>query len=263
MGYSFVDFGKMAQSNALSIRTIFNGKELEKSINVPGFSFTTLRVRGRGTVNYETDTVRPPSSDFSFVMDRVVGEREIVVTALVKANTNEVYRRGMSKLNQLLLSKSQSAIRFTDDTNYTYYGLVDNVQDGEEESNTQRVEITFKCFDPFKYTSPKTLSYTSAQLLSLETDFPVRPLLKLKSVEGQVTITNTTTRKSLIFRDLPLGVLDVDLENGTVTKGLNKVNALEHLVLTSDWEDFTIHNGDQVVINPPTDVEIVYRGVAL
>lgn len=49
-----------------------------------------------------------------------------------------------------------------------------------------------------------------------------------------------------------------------IYKSNTNINGFINLVITSDWEDFTIKTGDQIVITPtPSSIVIKYKGVFL
>ena len=56
----------------------------------------------------------------------------------------------------------------------------------------------------------------------------------------------------------------IDVEDQYITKTIEEVDAMDGLKLDSDFEEFTVKNGDQIVVTPtPQSITIRYRGVSL
>lgn len=270
MAYTFKDFGQKADVISLSVRTIIDGKQLDGMTDVPGFSFTTLTVSGRGATKYSIESVTTFGRPGALQRDRRLEPRSIVIRALVSATTNEAYRKGLAKLNALFYNKKISAIKFTDDMEHTYYGSILRVEDGEEKSNRQIVEIEFLCNDPFKYTDIKTVVVTGATPLVVESDIPVVPetieIAFADSVAASnFTLMNTVDNTKIVFNQ-PGSVSTILINQKAdfigALSGTNYISGLN--IENSHFDRFKIKNGDVVWAAPaPSTITIKYRGAKL
>lgn len=272
MAYGFKDFGQKADNAPLSIRTIVDAVNLDTRFNTDEFRFTTLTVSGRGSVDYRVEATDVFGRAGSLLRGRSIGNRNIVIRAKVKAETNEHYRSGMSELNSLFAEKDVQRLDFSDDSGYGYYGTCQRVQDEGEESNSQIVEIDFLVTDPYKYTNTKTHATTNAKNLVIDSDFPV--------IAEEIAITFDTASKA---RDFTLNNTSTGFRiryqqsntaSGTTIKIRQKEDYIGYIDTTNNFKDvnirfshldeFTVANGDQLVVTPaPVSIQIKYRGVRL
>ena len=111
------------------------------------------------------------------------------------------------------------------------------------------------------------IEYTNSKSLDIDTDYPVRPRFEIVlSSEAPYTITNTTTNKKIIVGGTTDVMNSVDLSKSEVTRGIGarEFDNIKNLNINSDFEDFTVDKGDQVVIQPaPTRIRLYYEGVFL
>ncbi|MCU7556528.1 distal tail protein Dit [Macrococcus capreoli] len=270
MAYQFRDFGQGATSTSLSIRSIIGGKELETYLKTSSFTFTTLSVSGRGAVEYNVEGTEVTKRHGSVFRERRLKDRKIVIKALVKAATNEAYREGMSALNGLLGLTDLISLKFTDDMSYTYYGYCVRVEDDGEQSNTQIIEIEFTCLDPFKYTDSKTLTYSTASPMAIETSFPIMPTyidITFASIAeaSDFTLVNNNTGKKIVFKGMAVSpTIRINQMQDFIGSigGENKIAGLQ--VKYSDFDTLKVSNNDVLWTSPaPSSISLTYRGAKL
>lgn len=245
---------------------------MEDYLKIDGFEFTTLTVDGRGKTAYAVDATSIYGRDGAMLRMSTLEPRTIIVRAKVSARTNELYRKGMTNLNLLLYSRMVHAIKFTDEEPYTFYGVVVSVQDEDERSNTQTVEIEFACHDPFKYSDTKTVTTTNAEPLVLQTQLPVVPeeiaITFSTAADAQdFTLNNTTTEKRIRYQqDGTASGTTIRIRQKADYIGYNdSVNHIGGLnVDASHFDEFSVISGDQLVVTPePTAISIKYKGASV
>lgn len=272
MQYSFKDFGQTATASSPSIRLILNGSTLDSALTSSDFSFQTLSVVGRGQSVYSVETTDVYGMHGSMLNNSTLGNRTIVVKARVRATSNEAYRRGMESLLWRGYARKIHELRFTDDMNHTYFASVQRIEDEDETSNHQNVELEFTCTDPYKYTDVKEVNTTSSRALNLDTSIPVVP------EEIALTFSNASQARDWTVTNIRDGYRiryqQSNTASGTTIKirqredyigYIDSVNNIGDLnIRYSEFDEFTVHNGDQIVVTPnPTQIKIKYRGARL
>lgn len=270
--YSFTQPNEVHQSASRSIETIFNNVNLDQAFN--DGEFQTLVVNGRGLADYDVDTDDIAGADGMFSANSSVEPREITVRVKVKAVSNEDMRKYYRKLNRLLHTRRALPLSFTDEPEHYFNAYFISSNKPNEVSNEQVIELTFMCYDPFKYREQEVISEaSSAQALSLDTDFPIRPdeiILRFDSQsDARSWVLNNTTNGQRIRFNLPSGSAASSIVNIKIKEnfiGFNDLNRISQgLDLTySDFRKFVVDDGDQLVINPaPVNFDLKYRGVSL
>lgn len=272
MSYGFIDFGERAYTHMSSIQTIVDKLNFDKNKWADGFTFQTLRVSGRGKISYATESEEVQGADGLYDFFTSAEEREIVVTAKVTAQSNESYRKGLAKINAYLFERKKMKIRFTDDKDCYYNATIQSVEDGDEESNKQIVEIVFRCSDIFKYTDEKTSTVSSNGLVKLDTDLSIIPeevVINFSSTSGanDFTLTNSTQDKRIVVNNSGASStkVSVGFKDNYIRYGNSDTNRLEVLnIKFSDFDTFKINDGDHISVNKPTQSIIVkYKGARI
>lgn len=272
MQYEFKDFGQTATPLSPSIRIILNGRVLDEYLSNASFSFQTLTVEGRGKTSYNVATTDIDGMHGSMLDNTTLNNRVITVRAKVSAVSNEAYREGMSRLNLLGYGRKIHDLQFTDDVDYTFYATCVRIEDEDERSNTQIVEMEFVCTDPYKYTDPKTVTSTNAQPIDIDTDIPVvadEIELTFSSASRARDWTLSNQRDGYRIRYQQEGTA-----SGTVIRIRQRENYIGYINSTnnigdlnvrySKFDEFTVFNGDQLVVTPePTQIKITYKGARL
>ncbi|MGK0577496.1 distal tail protein Dit [Macrococcus capreoli] len=230
--------------------------------------FETLTVSGRENPAYNINSKDVSSRDGAMYLSKNLATREIKVKGYIQDISNAGLQTRLSKLAKIF-KKDVVKISFADDPNYLFYGTFSNIEVPDDAEIQGEVVFTFYCADPYKYRVSQTLTISNSQVLTLNTMFPVCPILDLtfSSAVTEFTIQNAQTGLVVRYKKLT-GTSDatfkVDVLNGVLTSTVNKYDQLSGLVLTSDWEDFKIDNGQQLVITPaPTSIKLTYEGVYL
>lgn len=268
MGYSFQDFGTAPAGHTMSLRAIVSGVELD-SLSTDYFALTTLSVKGRGSVDYEVEATDIAGRDGALQRRRQLKPRNIVVRLLAAARTNEAYRIGVTKLIAHLHSKELHTLRFTDDVDHTYYGTVVRVDDGDERTNRQILEVEFVCNDPFKYTASKKLTITGAVPMELDTDVSMvadeyRIVFNSPTEASKFALVNNNSKKRISFAATVKDstVIIRQKKNYIGTSTTNVLSGLN--IKSSDFDDFTVRKGDVIWTSPAAkSIEITYRGKRL
>lgn len=268
MGYSFQDFGTAPKSAPMSLRSIVSGIELDK-MAVEGFTLTTLSVKGRGSVEYEVEATDIAGREGALQRRRQLKPRSLVIRLIALGKTNEAYRKGLTALNAHLYSTELHTIRFTDDVDHTYYGTVVKVDDGDERTNRQVLEIEFVCNDPFKYTASKKLTITGAVPLTVETDVPLIAdeysiTFNSPADASKFALVNNNSKKRISFAATVKDstVIIRQKKNYIGTSTTNVLSGLN--IKYSDFDDFTVRKGDVIWTSPAAkSIEITYRGKRL
>lgn len=272
MSYSFKDFGERATETLSSLQTIVNDRNFDTYKWSDGFSFRTLRVTGRGKIKYTTESEDIQGADGLYDYYTSAEAREIKVTALVVANSNENYRKGLAKINAYLFERKRVKVRFTDDVDHYYNATIQSVEDGEEDINKQIIEIVFTCSDVYKYTDEKSFKLSANGTLNLDTDLSLIPeeiVINFSSTGGanDFTITNTTQDKRIVIKNDGASSTKVTLglKGNYIRYGGSDTNRLETLVIKfSNFDTFKVNNGDFISVNKPVQsIEVKYKGARI
>lgn len=268
MGYSFHDFGTATKSTPMSLRAIVSGKELESFSN-EDFTVTTLSVKGRGSVEFDVEATEVAGREGALQRRRQLKPRNILIRAQIVGKDNESYRKGLTTINAHLYSKELHTLVFTDDRTHTYYGTVQNVDDGDERTNRQVIEIEFVCNDPFKYTASQKETVESAIPLLLDSDVAVIPdeikiTFNSETDASKFVMTNNNTKKRISFAGTISGnvVIIRQKKNYIGSPATNVLSGLN--IKYSDFDDLTVRRGEVLWTSPAAkSIEITYRGKRL
>lgn len=245
---------------------------MEASLSKDGFTFTTLTVVGRGKTSYAINAQPVFGRDGAMLNDQSLEPRVIVVRALVTAQDNESYRAGMSALLGWAHERTVHEVRFTDNMADTFYGTIQRIEDEDERSNRQIVEIEIVCHDPYKYTESKSITANNAQRINVDTDFRVVPDEIELTFDGSTqardfTLNNTTTGRRIRYQ-----------QSGTASGNtirirqkedyIGYVESVNHIhdlnIAYSHFDEFDVLSGDQIVATPePLSIKITYKGASL
>ncbi|KIX91474.1 hypothetical protein TP70_02380 [Staphylococcus microti] len=227
----------------------------------------TIAVRGRRSFAHELNNVDVPARDGVMHVSKNLKTRVLYVTLAIRRDHFDDFHAVYQKLNKRLVVAKE--VKFSDE-NLIYYCRFESASEPDEGALYQEIELKFVCHDPFKYSELLSMGYTSGTVLTIKSDYPVKPVITLDySTKGftEFNLTNATTNRLVAMRDVSTGVeryYKLDFKSHEVSKGASNENALQHLSMMSDFEDFTIANGDQLVIdNKPISIVIKYQGVFL
>ncbi|WP_100066065.1 distal tail protein Dit [Miniphocaeibacter massiliensis] len=272
--YKFVDIDEAANNSDMSIQTIVNGFNLDKTIN----GFTTLKVNGRELIGRNISTQdfkavsgggkRETSRNYksgSFGTNRFLGSslpsRTIEVEFMLRAESNKEFRQVCEMLN-FYLHNEQMSVQFTDDLAYEYIGTLTAVSDIDAVSNSIVGSFSIECSEPFKYSAnEKVFEFDTTGKFNYKSLYPVIINKIIVEVEGEseyFRIINYTTESSVVI-DTPIkkgDVVEVDMKDQTVL--LNSEDVISKLALDSQLEDFLILGEDNIVCDSPCKAKIFF-----
>lgn len=270
MNYNFTDMNNIAHSSVTSAnQLIYNDVNIDKTLSDINCDIITLNVTGRAALEYNINTVTPDGIDGELFQSATLKARTLQIEMLISAKDNATLRKKYEQLNKMFSKREIVSIRFSDEIDRVYYGIYTASDNPKEDSNEQIFNIDILCTDPFKYSDVQTISYSSSAILSILSDFPVKPYIEVEysGVGTTLDIINTKTKKGIKLVGLNPSVekiYKIDVLENRITKSNLDTNALTNLNITSDWEEFDIKTGDQVTFLPePSKITIKYRGVFL
>lgn len=254
--------GELIISSPFSL--LVDGRNIDEFYSNNDLRVETINVYGRQTNDYDIQTTTPAKYNGQMVLGKRMKAKSIQVVLLVESDEMGLVQAFMSDLNSRL--RHAKSISFKDEPELTYYVQFENA-DVPEEGATQEVVLNFLWHDPKKYKTELIINYTNAQRLNIDSSEPVEPYIEIGFATGVKTwsMRNTTTDMNINYEhDVVSDRYQVDVEEQYLTKTINEIDAMDGLKLDSDFEDFTIKTGDQVVITPtPSSITIRYRGVSL
>lgn len=243
---------------------ILNRRNVDSYYSNDDLKIETTNVYGRQTNDYSIQTTTPAKYNGEMVLSKRMTAKSIQVVLSVEANEFGLVQVFMSDLNHRL--RSTNAITFKDEPDLTYYVEFESA-DVSQEGLKQEVTLNFLWHDPMKYKIEKRIDYVNAQRLVIDSIEPVLPVIELQFETGINTwsMRNTSTGMNINYEhELISNRYQMDLEELYLTRSTNEVDAMDGLKLDSDFEEFTVKNGDQVVVTPtPQSITIRYRGVSL
>lgn len=254
--------GELIISSPFSL--LVDGRNIDSYYSNSQLNIETSKVTGRQTTEYDIQTTTPAKYDGQMVLGKRMAAKSIQVVLLVESDEVGLVQAFMSDLNSRL--RHAKSISFKDEPELNYYVQFENA-DVPEEGAKQEIVLNFLWHDPKKYKTESIINYTNAQRLNIDSSEPVEPYIEIRFATGVKTwsMRNTTTDMNINYEhEVVSDRYQVDVEEQYLTKTINEIDAMDGLKLDSDFEDFTIKTGDQVVVTPtPSSITIRYRGVSL
>ena len=273
MQYEFKRFGEGADVLSPSIQLILNGENLNERFTSSDFSFKVLSVSGRGRINHNINSVKVSGRNGLVVKGRTLDPRDIVVTAVIRASSNESYRENVSDLLYYLHKETINTLKFTDEMDFTYYATFDSLEDEDELKNRQEIRLNFTCHDPFKYGNHTVSNDMDLSSVTVDTQFPIIPeeikiTFSSPADAKDFTIENVTTGDTIQFSSREgsstseVSIRIPDREVRYLPNGLNAIRGVN--IRNSNFHSFTVNNNDEIHITPtPSNVSMSYKGVYL
>ncbi|WP_026859347.1 distal tail protein Dit [Jeotgalicoccus psychrophilus] len=254
--------GELIISSPFSL--LVDGRNIDSYYSNNDLRVETINVYGRQTNEYDIQTTTPAKYSGQMVLGKRMKAKNIQVVLFIEADEMGLIQAFMSDLNRRL--RSANAIAFKDEPDLAYYAEFEGA-DVPQEGLKQEVTLNFLWHDPMKYKIEKRIDYVNAQRLVIDSVEPVHPVIELQFETGIKTwsMRNTSTGMNINYEhELISDRYQMDLEELYLTRSANEVDAMDGLKLDSDFEEFTIKNGDQIVVTPtPQSITIRYRGVSL
>lgn len=243
---------------------ILNGRNVDSYYSNDDLKIETTNVYGRQTNDYSIQTTTPAKYNGEMVLSKRMTAKSIQVVLSVEANEFGLVQAFMSDLNHRL--RNAKSISFKDEPDLTYYVEFEG-GDVPQEGSKQEISLNFLWHDPVKYKPLKTINYTNAQRLTVDSSEPVQPFIEIRFATGVKvwSMRNTSTDYNINYgHEIVSDRYQIDVEAQHITKTIEEVDAMDGLKLDSDFEEFTIKNSDQIVVTPtPQSITIRYRGVSL
>lgn len=179
--YGFVDTvpgSGTGSTSLMSIRTIFNGIDLDQELTDETGSFTTLTVNGRNDTRSTINSFSVPGMDGAHEEGNTLDAKTINVRFRITDKTNKGFRERLNRLNALL-SGSKQVLEFTDE-DAIFFATVSSVEMPDEESNDLIGNIFFYCSDPYKYGPELEATFPSdAVTVTNNGTAPAKPIFEL------------------------------------------------------------------------------------
>lgn len=240
--------GELIISSPFSL--LVNGRNIDEFYSNNDLRVETVNVYGRQTNDYDIQTTTPARYDGVMVLGKRMTAKSIQVVLFIEADEMGLVQAFMSDLNHRL--RNANTIAFKDESDLTYYVEFESA-DVPQEGLKQEVTLNFLWHDPMKYKVEKRIDYVNAQRLVIDSIEPVHPVIELQFETGINTwsMRNTSTGMNINYEhELISNRYQMDLEELYLTRSANEVDAMDGLKLDSDFEEFTIKNGDQIVVTP-------------
>ena len=273
MTYKFVDVDEANFKSYMSIQTIINDFNLDtdldgyKTLNVSGRSvfgrdIETLKFSSRrsaGSKSTRNNVSRYGANKF---LNSVPQGLVIEVEFILQAQTNEIFRKQLSKLISIL-HQEEAKWSWTDDPFYFYTGTISEVGTFKEDKNSIKSDFKILCIDPMK-TSKQ--AYT---LKAIGKSIKIPRTMDMIDLESMNFVFRNEAKsfvfeneygqgRSIIYGDFKVGDrLKIDLKKNVIY--LNELNYMTGLDLDSDIEEFYVDADSTIELSTMCDCEISYR----
>lgn len=254
--YQFVDVIDVAGFGSLpSVAMNYDGYYLENEIE----GYRTLTVKGREMLSLNVETEK----NGRVITDQSLPNREITVSYILEAESNELFQLLYSRLMQKLYKDKDVRVKFADQSDVVFNGRYVSTSDIPEDRNMVVGSFVIYCQEPHKKTEPLTLTGDNVAY-QFSTHYPVKPDLitvTVGSVATKITVDNNDTGRKIVFNGTYAvgNVIKIDIPNNKVTKnGQNIMNNLDFTV--SDFHNFLINDGDVINVTPNSTLSIELRG---
>lgn len=219
----------------------YEGKYLENQI--PGY--LTLDVVGRESLDTElqTDEIHVGS----IISNQKLKSRTLAVEYGLMFENYEDSQFKFNKIKQFLFRKEDVPIVFNDENGILFYGRLSSMEQPTYHTNefaTGKIEIF--CQNPLKRSRIKELSNVITMDSPIETT-PQKIVVKL-ATNSSIKITNKRSGAKIKVTNAAIysdNLVEFDFEQGKVF--VNGVDRTAILDLDSDFENFYIHRGDELI----------------
>lgn len=114
-----------------------------------------------------------------------------------------------------------------------------------------QIELEFTCEIPYKISSQEIVKEGTSININTKTQLPLVPLIELTGLTGtdvQISVVGNSLKKIRLTGTLP-ATLTIDIENESIYETNSKIDKINLLRVDSEFEDFTLKNGEVVVVN--------------
>ncbi|MEB8756048.1 phage tail family protein, partial [Bacillus cereus] len=137
---------------------IFNGIDIIKHFDElfdDGF-LVVNDIRGRSVSNNEVQTLSVPHRDGAYFLNARKPTKSLEVDISIKGSK---LRKRIDELNNVLSVNKPVPIIFTDEPEFTYYGIPESISENGEIGTFHKVTISFLRTDPIKYGPLKSVDF--------------------------------------------------------------------------------------------------------
>lgn len=192
--YTFNDTTKGTPTFNSGLEVQFGGVSLNREMNNEDGTFFVANTTGRDVLDFRHETSTIKGRDGQYLYGATYKEREIEIQVRLTSFTDLGMRKQYERLNRLLFSRQTKKLVFGDDLGRYYKAIFSKVKKPElEDANDTVIKLHFICYDPFKYTEPKTETTNN---VTYNGDFPAEPILRLTTQAGsEIRILHLETQK--------------------------------------------------------------------
>ena len=192
--YIFNDTTKGTPTFNSGLEVQFGGVSLNQEMNNEDGTFFVANTTGRDVLDFNHETTKIKGRDGQYLYGSTYKEREIEVQVRLTGYTDLGMRKQYERLNRLLFSRQAKKLEFGDDGERYYKAIFSKVKKPElEDANDTVIKLHFICYDPFKYTEPKS---TGSNKVTYNGDFPTEPILYLTTqASSEIRILHLETQK--------------------------------------------------------------------
>lgn len=261
--YDFIDITERQSFDRLSsVAMEYDGYFLENEVR----GYRTLKVKGREMLDVDIETENPSGRNGAYVVGQSLPPRELVVTYMLRAESNEEFQVSYSLLMKKLLKQEDVKVRFADQQHVNFYGRYSGSDSIPEDRNWVVSSFTIFCQDPYKFNNTLELKGNPLTIGYL-TDYGMKPdeiRLSMLSATTKITVDNVTTGRHVILNGTyTVGdEIKIKIPDNTITKnGQNIMNNLDPQ--ESDFHSFLVHNEDVINVTPNSTMTLTVRGRTL
>ncbi|WP_271401508.1 distal tail protein Dit [Salinicoccus roseus] len=265
---TFIQPTETSTLRASSVQTIIDGVNLDETYTTDKNEIRTLKVFGRDSTEYNVRNIDVPGRDGSLNQGKFLKSRPLKIRVKIKSDSHTNFLKLMEAINSHFDSRKAQAIQFSDE-NLIYYGAYIAKSETSGYKKSEIIDFEFICHDPYKYTEEQSMLYSNATTINVNSRYPVKPYLQVifTEVTNEFSIRNTSKDLSIFYERedaFNTQVYHFEIDNNRIHRSTNETDGIAGLVLMSDWEDFVIEDGDQLVVTPtPESITVIYRGVYL
>lgn len=281
--YKFTDTVNPPKYYEVGIETEIDGINLDRMVR----GFDTLTVAGREllgrelvTQNYKTTRVgRKTRANTnqqwrgnSAIKNRVkpnqllssnTNSRTLVIQYRLECEDEIEFRRQFELLNYYL-HKEEVQIHFSDDPEFYYIGTLSEVDEVEPTSNSVIATFSIECLDSFKYTRREQIWKFNTRDIFRQTSYYPIEIEQIKLTINAATSSlrlqvEETGQFLLVHHAFALGeVVIFDFLEGDVRTDKGESLNVDFDIF-SDFEEFTIDQGQTLRSLTSTTIEMTYR----
>lgn len=131
--------------------------------------FVVLEVTGRSLSPNEIQAISVSGMDGYYLQGKRKPGVPLKVKVIIREDSPEDLRTCLDELNGMLDTDEPVPIRFSDEPDKTYYGMMSDISEGTEVGGVHIVTITFWRGDPYKYGSERTLLFPT-DMVNIQND---------------------------------------------------------------------------------------------